>query len=260
MSNIHKEISQLEHWLTRLPPQEAVPQHANTALQTMIERLSKQMEVQQHTLNHIIDRLDILENRPDSDAFMGDPWLDHAGTQLQNEIVDVLEPIYTVRKEPTPITFMKETTRGAIDPLSMIQVTGGDAIQIKEMLQVPEAVPEAVPVAVPETVSVALPVPVSEAVPIKEAVSEAVPEALPVAVQEEAAQVVIPIPDGPEHAIEIPEEEDEGVELETITYKGTNYYKDEEGFIYRIDEDDQPSETAIGYWKEKSKSITFYRT
>ena len=237
MSNIHKEISQLEHWLIRLP-QEATPQPANTSLQAMVERLSKQMEVQQHTLNHIIDRLDILENRPESDAFMGDPWLDHAGTQLQNEIVDVLEPIYTVRKESAAVAVMKEPTHVAIDPMPMIQVTGGTDILMKETL--PEAAPEAVPEAAPE------------AVPIKET-AQVVPEAVP------EAQVVIPIPDGPEHAIEIPEEE-EGVELETITFKGTDYYKDEEGFIYRIDEDDQPSETAVGYWKEKSKSITFYRT
>ena len=216
MSNIHKEISQLEHWLIRLP-QEPVSPPANASLQAMIERLSKQMEVQQHTLNHIIDRLDILENRPESDDFMGDPWLDHAGTQLQNEIVDVLEPIYTVRKEQ-PVAVTKEPSHVAIDPLKLIQVSGGDDIQMKEILQ-----------------------------------QVALPEAM-----QEAAQVIIPIPDVPEHAIEIPEEE--GVELETITYKGTNYYKDEDNFIYRIDEEDQPSETAVGYWKEKSKSITFYRT
>lgn len=224
MSNIHKEISQLEHWLIRLP-QEPAPQRVDGSLQAMIERLSKQMEVQQHTLNHIIDRLDVLENRPESDDFMGDPWLDHAGTQLQNEIVDVLEPIYTVRKELVPVAVTKEPSPAAIDPLSLIQITGGTAMLMKE----------------------------PEASPIKETAPEALPEAMP-----EAAQVVIPIPDGPEHAIEISEEE--GVELETITYKGTDYYKDEDGFIYRIDEEDQPSETAVGYWKEKSKSITFYRT
>ena len=46
-------------------------------------------------------------------------------------------------------------------------------------------------------------------------------------IQEETqptVQVVIPIPDGPDHSNEIPEEEDEGIELETITYKGTDYY------------------------------------
>lgn len=228
MSNIHKEISQLEHWLIRLP-QEPTPQPANGSLQAMIERLSKQMEVQQHTLNHIIDRLDILENRPESDDFMGDPWLDHAGTQLQNEIVDVLEPIYTVRKEAVPVAIMKEPSRGpSPDPLSMIQATGGTDMLMKEVL------------------------------PVASPINEALPESLPIKEAEEVVQVVIPIPDGPEHAIEISEEE--GVELETITYKGTDYYKDEDGFIYRIDEDDQPSETAVGYWKEKSKSITFYRT
>ena len=44
-----------------------------------------------------------------------------------------------------------------------------------------------------------------------------------------------------------------------IEYKGTSYYKDTAGFIYRIDEDQQPSETADGFWKEKTQSIVFYK-
>jgi hypothetical protein len=38
-----------------------------------------------------------------------------------------------------------------------------------------------------------------------------------------------------------------------------SYYKDSEGFIYSIEEDEQPSEIAIGYWKEKTNSIAFYK-
>ena len=53
------------------------------------------------------------------------------------------------------------------------------------------------------------------------------------------------------------QEEDEGVEL--IEYKGVSYYKDSEGFIYSIEEDQQPSEIAIGYWKEKTNSVAFYK-
>ena len=56
------------------------------------------------------------------------------------------------------------------------------------------------------------------------------------------------------------EEEEEGMELEVITFQGVSYYKDEEGFIYSIDEDEQPSEKAIGYWKKKAQAIAFYRS
>jgi hypothetical protein len=51
------------------------------------------------------------------------------------------------------------------------------------------------------------------------------------------------------------EEEEEGEEVEEITYNGETYYKDADGFIYKPDDD-----TPIGYWKEKTQSIAFYRT
>ena len=54
-------------------------------------------------------------------------------------------------------------------------------------------------------------------------------------------------------------EEGNGESVETIEYKGVSYYKDSEGFIYSIDEDQQPSEIAIGYWKEKTNSVAFYK-
>jgi hypothetical protein len=54
--------------------------------------------------------------------------------------------------------------------------------------------------------------------------------------------------------------EEEGEELEEITYKDVTYAKDGEGFIYAIDEDGAPSDNPIGYWKEKTQSIAFYKT
>ena len=60
---------------------------------------------------------------------------------------------------------------------------------------------------------------------------------------------------------EAQEDEEEGVELEEITVKGVNYYKDpEEGFIYEIDSEGQPSENPIGVWKTKTQTISFYRS
>ena len=50
------------------------------------------------------------------------------------------------------------------------------------------------------------------------------------------------------------EEEQEEQEAEEITYNGETYYKDADGFIYKPEDD-----TPIGYWKEKTQSIAFYR-
>ena len=65
--------------------------------------------------------------------------------------------------------------------------------------------------------------------------------------------------DGEEEEEEEEEEEDEGIELEEIIYKDVTYYKDNEGFIYKMDEEGQLLDTAVGYWKEKTKSIAFYK-
>jgi hypothetical protein len=240
MANIHKEINQLEHWLITLPNQ-GVPSGETTSVTSLhsltaaIDRLSKQFDVQQHALNHIVDRLDILErDRDPADSQESapndylDPWIDSSRTPLQNEIIDVLEPaykvpdpVYTVHKtetlfEPPFVAPLKEETVSAVEALPVIQ-----------------AVIAAVPAAAPIIASKA-----TEPVPTP------LPEALPVSPHEEEEE----------------EEEDEGMELDTIEFNGVSYYRDDEGFIYGIMEDEQPSDTAIGLWKEKTKTIKFYRT
>jgi hypothetical protein len=49
-------------------------------------------------------------------------------------------------------------------------------------------------------------------------------------------------------------------QLEEIEFKGVKYYKDAENFVYSIDEDEQPSENPIGFWKEKAQVVAFYKT
>ena len=79
-----------------------------------------------------------------------------------------------------------------------------------------------------------------------------------------AAPSIIAVPSNKPEEVEESEEEPEeegGVELEELEYKGTNYYKDpSEGFIYGMDEEGQPTDQPIGIWKEKSQTISFYRT
>ena len=57
---------------------------------------------------------------------------------------------------------------------------------------------------------------------------------------------------------EVEQVEEEGIELEEITYKNIAYYKDNENFIYSII-NDEPSEIPVGYWKEKTQTIAFYK-
>jgi hypothetical protein len=50
------------------------------------------------------------------------------------------------------------------------------------------------------------------------------------------------------------------MELEEIEYNDVKYYKDGENFIYSIDKSGEPSENPVGYWKEKTQTIAFYKT
>jgi hypothetical protein len=91
---------------------------------------------------------------------------------------------------------------------------------------------------------------------VEEEEEEEVEEEEVVEEEEEEEEVV----EEEEEEEEVVEEEEEGVELEEIEYNGKKYFKDAEKFIYSIDEEEQPSENPIGYWKDKTNSIAFYKT
>ena len=77
--------------------------------------------------------------------------------------------------------------------------------------------------------------------------------------EEKPVVVVIPVVEEAAVAADVEAEEEDGVELDEITYKDVSYYKDTEGFVYGIDDEGQPTEQPIGVWKEKSQSVSFYR-
>jgi len=145
--------------------------------------------------------------------------------------------------------------------------------KIEHVIQ--EEVQEEVPV-VQEKVQEEVPV-VQEEVPVvqeKQVVQEEVPavqEEVPVmqeeqlvvkpvqpVVQEEkpVVQEEVPVEEPTVEEEEPAVEEEEGEELEEITFNDETYYKDSEGFIYKPEDLDTP----IGYWKEKTGTIAFYRT
>jgi hypothetical protein len=78
-------------------------------------------------------------------------------------------------------------------------------------------------------------------------------------VVEEEEEVVEEEEEVVEEEEEVVEEEEEGEELEELVYQGVTYYKDADGFLYTMEANGELSETAIGYWKEKTQTVAFYR-
>ena len=263
MSSIQKELEQLEKWLANGSLPRPEPSHSTDSLLAAVERLSKQFEVQQHALNHIVDRLDILEGVRNEPCYMDlhdDPWLDHSPTQLQNEIIDPIEPFYHICKTDTMIE-TAPSPRPLEKPLAQ---------PLEKPLEKPLAQPivEQQPLAQPivEQQSYASSHPVSQLVEEEEQQEEEEEQQEEEEEQQEEEeeqqeeeQAEEPKNEDQEEEEQQEEEEEEGESVETIEYKGVSYYKDSEGFIYSIEEDQQPSEIAIGYWKEKTNSVAFYK-
>ena len=58
---------------------------------------------------------------------------------------------------------------------------------------------------------------------------------------------------------EVEEEVEEDNVVVEIEYKGITYYKDSENFIYSVNDEGEPSENPVGYWKESTETIAFYK-
>ena len=261
LTNVQKEFRQLEHWLNSLHPSIVEPSASSNQsndrleatlrdISSSIAHLTKQYEVQQLALHHLVDRLDILEGTRDIqiDAEHDDPWLiDSTGTCLENTIIEPVESIYVIHKEEvdshTPVMTKTPPTTPNIASLHTSPVSHIELVQevVQEVVQKVEPVKEVEAIREVEAVR-----------EIEAIVEEEVVEEEEVVKEEEVVEEE-------EEAMEEEEEEEEGVELEEITYKEQSYYKDGEGFIYGIDEEGQPTDQPIGVWKEKSQSVVFYR-
>ncbi len=256
LTNVQKEFRQLEHWLNSLHPSEASHPSASSNpsndrmeatlrdISSSISQLTKQYEVQQLALHHIVDRLDILEGTRDVQIDDNDdPWLfDSTSVCLENTIIEPVESVYVIHKEDSQTPVMTNTPPSSPSTASLVTSSVPAIELVKEAVaQEVEPVKEVGPVAVVE--------------PVKEV--EALPEVEAEAEEEEAEEEEAVEEEAVEEEEE--EEEEEGVELEEITYKEQSYYKDGEGFIYGIDEEGQPTDQPIGIWKEKTQSVAFYR-
>ena len=190
-----------------------------------------------------MDRITILENlrQVHIDGLSqksDDPWLDNQCVPLTNEVIgdDCLsdEPLYTFYKETLQV-------QSHVSAPSIAPDTESDGHDV-----------EPVVLCAPPTTPVT---PAPQDTKVEVDVVEVVEEE-----EEDVAEEEEVVEEEEEEVVEEAEEEEEGVELEEIEYKGAKYYRDGEGFIYTIDEDEQPSENPVGYWKEKTQTIAFYKT
>ena len=259
MSNIQKEISQLEQWLINLsdnnlsnvPNSMPSNQYDISQLCHVTDKLSEQLNVQQLTLTNIIERIDALEGYRtlERDVFINnnqnthhtDPWIDNNCEPLQNEVIcsdSISEPLYTIyKKEVSEISSV--TTPSIIPNIpedSSIPPeidTDNDDVHIETNIKINKETVEEVKETVEE---------------VKETVEE---------VKETVKEVKETVKEVKETVKE--EEKEEGIELEEIEYNNIRYYKDNEKFIYSINNENEPSENPIGYWKDKTQTIAFYK-
>jgi hypothetical protein len=257
IDKIKKDLSQLEDWLNSLhsgntttaPSSVHTPVHETdvSALLKRVEELTTEVNAQKHTIHHLVDRIDVMEETREihidghlDDQMEDDPWLS-GPTPLQNEIVDPTFFIHKTEEAEQPNAQIPSVVEAApIDKKEEPVETkpSEKKVESQEEAQEEEAQEEAQEEEAQE-----------EEAQEEEAHEE---EAQEEEAQEEEAQ---------EEEAQEEAQEEEGVELEEITVKGVNYYKDpEEGFIYEIDSEGQPSENPIGIWKTKTQTILFYRS
>ena len=228
MATIHKELQQLEQWLLRVPDNES------TSMTDMVERLSKQMNAQQYTLNHIMDRMDVLEGVKEIHI---DENLDELESPSDLSSPDLFEQVYMVQKNDVvyPEQRMEDMLKEAVKIATKEDMQEPVKVELKQKVEVEQKVELEQKAKVEAKVEVEL----------EEEEEEEVEEE--VEVEEEEVE---------EEVEEVEEEEEDAVELEEIKYNGKSYYKDNENNIYELDDQDEP--VLIGLWNEKKQIVKFF--
>jgi hypothetical protein len=275
MTNIHREFSQLEHWLnsleytknmknvptsteSRSEPNNDIKQtieqltKTSSELVSSLEKLTERFDAQQMALIHIVNRLDILEGSRDIHLDEPNPWSD-SGT-FENEIIEPTDTIYVHKEDDTP---MESTI--SVEPEVQPPVVQAQPLVVQAQPPVVQAQPpvvQAQPPVVQAQPPAAKPVePVSA--PVVVAPVEPVKPAEPVAQEEEEVEEQEEQEEEQEEQEEAEEDEDE--ELIETPFKGKTYYRTTEDFVYGMDDEGNLTEQPIGIWKEKTQTISFYR-
>ena len=313
MNQIQKELSQLEHWLIHLPEEggaapppasgssgpsdssghaAACPSdssgHAVTCpsdwgrLLHSVEQLTKQMELQQATLHHIIGRVAVLESVKEVhiESDQGDPWMDNETTPFvpdeeAEEHARGDSVVYIVHKSSSPVPSRphtpepeqaaEEAEQPQAEEAQEAEQPQAQEVQEAEQPQVEEPQVEVNIKPVEEKVEEQPEVveeqeaeeqPKAEAEEPKAEAEE--PKAEEPKVEQQQPEAVVEEAEEAEEEEAEEEAEEEGVELEEITYQGKVFYRDPEQFVYTVNDEGEVSEEPVGYWKEKTKTIAFY--
>lgn len=318
VTNVQKELGQLEHWLNIIPDDNVNTYTNNTvnnrnnynnsydnystdiaSIKMSISNISNNINTlinttnrQQTLIDSINTRLQHIENI--RTIRVDDPWTDNHIVPLQNEIVNQTilhsdsesesdnesECIYCVNKQENddnmsndsesvasvhPLLKTPELQPNIPDDMSDVpdinddtcENTNLESVAIAHVNETKNTEQEEQKVEVEEEEEEQVEeVEVEEEEEVEEVEVEEEEVEEEVSQQNETVQNTVKETEQQE---EEDEEEEEGLELEEIEFKGTKYYKDGEGFIYSINEDEEPSENPIGYWKEKTQSIAFYK-
>ena len=270
-SKIQQELTQLEDWLNRdlseLPKAESAFQSGtdSTIIYQAIQQLSKQLDSQQHTLHHIIDRIDVLEETRNihiQEKEENNLWLDSEGVQLQNEMVEnEYEAIINVNKTEEAIA---TTPKSVITEPIVVEPVIAEPVIAEPVIAEPVVVKPVVvePVIAEPVITepvVVEPV-IAEPVVVEPVVVEPV-IAKPLTVELVITKPVVVEPVAEPVKEELSEEEEEEEEedgLEEVEYNGTTYYRDSNLVMYLLDEEGQLTD-PVGLWKEKSQTIKFYK-
>ena len=232
MATIHKELQQLEQWLLRVPDNES------TSMMDRLDCLSKQMNAQQYTLNHIMDRIDVLEGVKEIHI---DENLDELESPSDLSSPDLFEPVYMVQKNDVVYPEQRmEDVKIATKEDMQETVEVKPKVELKQKVELEQKVEEKAKVELEQKVEL-------EAKVEEEEVGEEEVEEEEVEEEEEEEE---------EEVEEEEEEEEDAVELEEIKYSGKSYYKDNENNIYELDDQDEP--VLIGLWNEKKQIVKFF--
>jgi hypothetical protein len=243
MANIQKEMSQLEHWLNNFGDDSRPETTHHTSspgmseLFTAIEKLSGQMILQEHTLNNINDRLEILEETREvhiDNKYDDLPWVDNCCVPLNDELLSE-EPVYTINKK-------SETDDASVKTPSIIPNVADDVSDIPDIDSDNNSITDIEIADTPQDI-------VTEKQEITVKNTDKILEKDNCVTETDVVKV---------KQVEIVVED--GIKLQELEYKGVTYYMDAEGFIYSVDTNEQPSKNPIGYWKEKTQTIAFYKT
>lgn len=293
ISNVQKELSQLEHWLQILPDEHSVTNSSKTTCVTLptvtsetndsihtsiaaisnnLNNLIQTTNKHQQMIDYLTSRMQNIENTR-TICRNADPWVDNNSIPLLNEIVNLNDLTENSSENDTESNCIYCVHKQDDDSESE-----SDVASVHPLLKTPEIHPN-----IPDDASDVPDIDEelnteTECITTSSVVNDTTqPDEVKhishnndtLTQQENTAVTVVNTVEQQEEQEEVKEEEveeeeveeeeEEGLELEEIEFKGIKYYKDGEGFIYSII-DDEPSENPIGYWKEKTQSIAFYKT